>query len=166
MNPTYAVYTHIDRPPEDVFNAVVDHNTFQKVMFQSASADLVQGTDVTWDNGEWSVQVHVDLVVPNERIEVTFRPADFAIPLLRAGDKRDYDAKLVFLFEPADMGGTLVTICEYGWGTDKRSVLQSYGHCSGWQDMLMCLKGLLMFGVELKSPHDAKPNYKALWLEG
>lgn len=92
-----------------------------------------------------------------------FVPADFAIPELREGDRRDYEAKIVFLFEPADIGGTLVTLCEYGWGSDRRSVLQSYGHCSGWQEMLMCLKALLVFGVDLRSPPDVRPNYRELW---
>ena len=163
MNPTYAVYTHIDRPVNQVFNAVVDRKTFEQLIFQSSSGDLVEGTTVTWDNGAWACDVHVDLVVVNERIEISFRPADFAIPELREGDRRDYEAKIVFLFEPADIGGTLVTLCEYGWGSDRRSVLQSYGHCSGWQEMLMCLKALLVFGVDLRSPPDVRPNYRELW---
>ena len=140
MKPTYAVYTHIDLPVEPVFNAVVDHSTFEKVMFQSCSGDLIEGHTVTWDNGEWSCDVHVDKVIANEVIEISFKPSDFANPLLRQGDNRDYVAKLVFIFEPADVGGTLVTLCEYGWAKGGRSVLQSYGHCSGWQEMLLCLK--------------------------
>ena len=163
MNPTYAVYTHIDRPVEDVFNAVVDHTVFEKIMFQSSSGDLVEGETVTWDNGEWACNVYVDKVVVNEKIEISFKPSDFAIPLLRAGDKRDYVAKLLFLFEPADAGGTLVTLCEYGWGSDHRSILQSYGHCCGWQEMLMCLKALLVHGIDLTSPPSARPNYERLW---
>ena len=162
MNPTYAVYTHIDRPVSDVFDAVVDHNVFGKVFCQS-SGDLLEGTHVTWDNGAYACDVYVDKVIANERIELTFRPADFAIPELRNGDQRDYEAKIVFLFESADIGGTLVTLCEYGWGSDRRSVLQSYGHCSGWQDMLMCLKALLVFGIDLRSPPSVRPDYATLW---
>ena len=163
MNPTYAVYTHIDRPVEQVFDAVVDHTVFEKLIFQSCSADLVEGETITWDNGEWACEVHVDKVITNERIEISFKPSDFAMQLLREGDKRDYVAKIVFLFEEADVGGTLVTLCEYGWGSDRRSVLQSYGQCGGWQEMLMCLKGLLVFGVDLRSPSSARPNYAKLW---
>ncbi|MEM9624252.1 MAG: SRPBCC domain-containing protein [Pseudomonadota bacterium] len=165
MNPTYAVYTHIDRPVEQVFQAVVDHRTFTKAFFAASSGDLVEGTTVAWDNGAWVCDVHVDRVVANERIEITFNPTDFAVPELREGDKRDYQAKIVFMFEPADVGGTLVTLCEYGWGDDKRSILQSYGHCSGWQEMLMCLKALLVFGVDLSSPRDARPDYAKLWVD-
>lgn len=65
MNPTYAVYTHIARPVDQVFNAVVDRETFEKLIFQSSSGDLVEGTTVTWDNGAWACDVHVDLVVVN-----------------------------------------------------------------------------------------------------
>lgn len=163
MNPTYAVYTHIDRPIDQVFNAVVDRTVFEKFIFQSSSGDLVEGETVTWDNGEWAVEVHVDEVITNEKIEISFKPSDFAMPMLRQGDKRDYEAKIVFLFESADVGGTLVTLCEYGWGSDWRSVLQSYGQCGGWQEMLMCLKGLLVYGVDLRSPPSARPNYAKLW---
>lgn len=163
MNPTYAVYTHIDRPVPEVFDAIVDREVFGRVFGQTCSDDLVEGLDVTWDNGSHACQVHVERVVENERIELTFRPSDFAIPELRKGDQRDYSAKIVFLFEPADVGGTLVTLCEYGWNSDRRSVLQSYGHCSGWQEMLMCLKALLVFGVDLTSPPSARPDYSKLW---
>ncbi len=163
MNPTYAVYTHIDRPIDQVFNAVVDHRMFEKVMFQSCSGDLVQGETVTWDNGEWACDVYVDKVIVNEKIEILFKPSDFAIPALRKGDQRDYKARIVFLFEPADVGGTLVTLCEYGWGSDRRSVLQSYGQCGGWQEMLICLKGLLIHGIDLRSPPSLRPNYAKLW---
>ena len=163
MNPTYAVYTHIDRPVEEVFNAVVDHTIFERVIFQSCSGDLVEGETITWDNGEWACEVHVDEVIQNQKIEISFKPSDFAIPALRQGDKRDYDAKIVFLFEPADVGGTLVTLCEYGWQSDRRSVLQSYGQCGGWQDMLMCLKALLVHGIDLRSPAGVRPNYDQLW---
>ena len=163
MNPTYAVYTHIDRPVNEVFDAVVDRKVFEKLIFPSASGDLVEGETLTWDNGEWSVQVHVDKVIPNEKIEISFKPSEFAIPMLRKGDKRDYVAKIVFLFEAADVGGTLVTLCEYGWGSDWRSVLQSYGQCGGWQEMLMCLKALLVHDIDLRSPPSARPNYAELW---
>ncbi|NKB97360.1 MAG: hypothetical protein GKR90_02510 [Pseudomonadales bacterium] len=163
MNPTYAVYTHIDRPIDQVFNAVVDRTVFEKLIFPSCSGDLVEGETVTWDNGEWACDVHVDKVILNEKIEISFKPSDFAIPALRQGDKRDYVAKIVFLFEPADVGGTLITLCEYGWETDRRSVLQSYGQCGGWQEMLMCLKAQMVFGVDLRSPRTARPNYEKLW---
>ena len=163
MNPTYAVYTHIDKPVSEVFSAIVDHKTLEKVMFQSSSGDLIAGTTVSWDNGEWSCDVYVSRVVENELIEMQFRPSDFAIPELRAEDDRDYEAKIVFVFEEADVGGTLVTLCEYGWGDDRRSILQSYGHCAGWQEMLMCLKALLTFAVDLRSPPQLRPNYSKLW---
>ncbi len=163
MNPTYAVYTHIDRPVPDVFAAIVDHKIFGQVFGQTSSGDLVEGENITWGEDSNACQVHVAQVIANERIELTFRPADFAIPELSQGDQRDYEAKIVFLVEPADVGGTLVTLCEYGWGTDRRSVLQSYGHCSGWQDMLMCLKALLVHGIDLTSPPNVRPNYAKLW---
>ncbi len=165
MNPTYAVYTHIAKPVETVFQAVVKKESFAKVFFQESSADLIEGTTVTWGTGTGSCDVTVERVIENQRIEMIFRPADFAIPELRVKDKRDYDAKLVFIFEEAEAGGTLVTLCEYGWQADKRSVLQSYGHCSGWQEMLLCLKAQLMYDIDLRSPASARPNYAALWLE-
>ena len=31
------------------------------------------------------------------------------------------------------------------------------------QEMLMCLKALLVFGVDLRSPPDVRPNYRELW---
>ncbi len=163
MNPTYAVFTHINKPVADVFRAVVEKETFTKVFFESTSGDLIEGTEVTWNSGTGDCQVQVEKVIDNELIEITFRPAQFAIPELRVGDKRDYEAKIVFIFEPADAGGTIVTLCEYGWGDDRRSILQSYGHCGGWQEMLMILKGLLDHGIDLRNPPDARPNYAKLW---
>jgi uncharacterized protein YndB with AHSA1/START domain len=148
---------------ETVFQAVVKRESFTKVFFPESSGDLVQGATITWAMDASRCNVYVDEVVENERIEITFRPSDFAIAELQQGDKRNYEAKLVFLFEPADVGGTLVTLCEYGWQSDRRSILQSYGHCSGWQEMLMCLKAYLMHGIDLKSPPSVRPDYSKLW---
>ena len=165
MNPTYAVYTHIDRPIEEVFQAVVKRDAFIKVFAESSSGDLEEGATVVWGMGASKCSVQVHKVIENERIEIGFRPAEFAIPLLKQGDKRDYEAKLVFLFEVVEVGGTLVTLCEYGWQRDGRSILQSYGHCAGWQEMLDRLKVLMMYDIDIRSPAKVGPNYQALWTE-
>lgn len=163
MNPTYAVYTHIDRPVSEVFQAIVQRETFTKVFAEYSSGDLIQGSTVQWGMGQDTCSVQVKQVLDDQRIELTFKPNEFAIPQLREGDKRDYEATLVFLFEPADGGGTMVTLCEYGWQQDGRSILQSYGHCSGWQNMLDCLKALLVYGIDLRTPSHIRPNYAQLW---
>ncbi|MEM7078371.1 MAG: SRPBCC domain-containing protein [Pseudomonadota bacterium] len=162
MNPTYAVYTHIERDVTDVFQALQSQEMFSKV-FTPTSGDLEEGAELTWGMRAAEVQVRVDKVVQDERIEITFKPADFTIPELRPGDKRDYEARIVILFEAADVGGTLVTLCEYGWQDDMRSVLQSYGHCGGWQTMLLCLKAQLQHGIDLSTPNSVRPDYQALW---
>ena len=71
--------------------------------------------------------------------------------------------RLEFRFEPADVGGTLLTVGEYGWQEDRRRVLQSYGHCSGWQEMLTNLKALMEHGIDLEVSMTVRPNYQKLW---
>ena len=160
MNPNYAVYTHINSPVEDVFKTVVAKETFARFFMPDCNADLIEGTTVSW--GE-DCDVQVLKVVENERIEISFKPSNMAIAELKQGDKRDYDAKVVFYFEAADIGGTMVTICEYGWQDDRRSMLQSYGHCAGWQDMLCTLKAHMDHGIDLRNPPGIRPNYVVLW---
>lgn len=162
MNPTYAVYTHIDRPVDEVFQAFKRRDVFSKI-FTPTSGDLEQDAVLTWAMSHSDVTVKVASVIESQRIEILFYPAEFVVEEMRAGDRRDYEARIVVLFEAADAGGTLVTLCEYGWQSDKRSILQSYGHCSGWQTTLLCFKALLLYDIDLSTPPEVRPDYSRLW---
>jgi uncharacterized protein YndB with AHSA1/START domain len=142
MNPKFDVYAKIDRPPGTVFEAVTDPRQLSAYFTTGgASAPLAEGATVTWRFADFPGEfpVKVTKLVPNERIELGWETASGG-----------YDTRVVMTFEPADGGATLVRIAESGWKDDPAGVEDSYGNCSGWMQMLCCLKAWLEHGINLR----------------
>jgi hypothetical protein len=44
-----------------------------------------------------------------------------------------------------------VQIRESGWRQDEKGFASSYGNCGGWMHMMLCLKGYLEYGINLRA---------------
>jgi hypothetical protein len=53
-------------------------------------------------------------------------------------------------FAALDDGGTLVRVVEGGWRESPQGLRSSYLNCSGWTQMLCCLKAHAEHGVNLR----------------
>ncbi len=53
-------------------------------------------------------------------------------------------------FVPLDASNTMVKISESGWKPDEKGLQASYGNAGGWRHMLLCLKGSLEYGINLR----------------
>ena len=40
---------------------------------------------------------------------------------------------------------------EAGWRDDAKSIANSYGNAGGWMHMMLCLKGYLEYGINLRA---------------
>ena len=136
------VYAKIARPVAEVFAAVTDPKQLSAYFTTGgASASLVEGATVIWKFGDYpgEIPVSVTKLVPNERIEFSWGAEDGA-----------YQTAVVITFEGLAGGGTLVRVVETGWRQGPQGLKGSYLNCSGWMQMLCCLKAFVEYRINLR----------------
>jgi uncharacterized protein YndB with AHSA1/START domain len=146
MARNYTVNTHIARPVEDVYDAVVSSDRLNRYFTNQSSGDLKEGDRVTWHWDDWGDHpVTVRKVEPNRRIELVLDSNEW-----HKTTGRSYDVVVTLEFEALDNGGTRLSISEAGWMTDAEGLKGSHDNCSGWTHMAMCLKAYLEHGLDLR----------------
>jgi uncharacterized protein YndB with AHSA1/START domain len=132
MELRFQVYGKIRKPVAEVFDAVVNPKKLSGYFTTGGSSGaLVPGSTVTWDFADFpgAVPVHVREVVPERLIVLQWQAAD-----------GEYDTTVRMEFEALDDRSTLIRISESGWKETQKGLDSSYGNCSGWMQMLCCLK--------------------------
>ena len=143
---TFTVQTTINRPANEVFDAIADPAKLEKYFAGSASGPLVEGTRVIWNWPDWGdYPVQVDEVRPNTRIALRINAVAW-----KKTKTDSYDVAVVFDIEPLSDTLTLVKISESGWKSDDDGIKASYENCGGWQHMADCLKAWLEHGIDLR----------------
>ena len=147
MTRNYTVHTRIQKPVDEVFEAIVSGDTLCRYFTSSTSGDLVEGRTVhwRWEHYHAELPVTVTRVVQNECIELTLDS--------RAWEKtrtETYPVTVRFEFEALDDGSTMLGISESGWKTDADGLKGSHDNCSGWTHMAMCLKSWIEHGIDLR----------------
>ncbi|HBF90115.1 MAG TPA: ATPase [Hyphomonas atlantica] len=142
MNLKFEVSGRINRPVEDVFEAVADPAKLSSYFTTGgAKGRLETGATVTWDFHDFpgAFPVHVVEVEPNKRI------------VLKWGGEDGSTATLVTMrFEPTDDGRTIVSIAEEGWPSTEDGLKNSYGNCMGWSQMICAMKAWVEHGINLR----------------
>lgn len=136
------VYAKIACPVAEVFAAVTDPKRLSAYFTTGgASAALTEGATVIWKFGDYpgEIPVRVSKLVPNQRIEFSWD-----------AEEGSYQTAVVMTFEGIAGGGTLVRVVESGWRQGPEGLKGSYLNCSGWTQMLCCLKGYLEYGINLR----------------
>lgn len=146
MNRNYTVSTQINKPVDEVFNAIVSKDVLTKYFTNKSSSDLIDGDRVQWHwNHYGESSVVVKKIVENERIELSLDSREWD------KTKEDsYDVLVIFEFEALDDGGTKISISEQGWRTDAEGLKASHDNCGGWMHMATCLKAWLEHGIDLR----------------
>ena len=142
MEPKFTVQCKIQRPIEDVFDAVYNPSKLsQYFTTKSASAPMEQGTRVIWEFADYPGEIPVDVkqVIPNELIEFEWAAAE-----------RDYNTTVEMRFSTTDDGSTQIKITESGWKDNEQDQKSSYSNCEGWSQMCACLKAWLEHGINLR----------------
>ncbi|MAM07599.1 MAG: ATPase [Hyphomonas sp.] len=142
MDLKFEVSGRINRPVEDVFEAVADPAKLSSYFTTGgAKGRLETGATVTWDFHDFpgAFPVHVVEVEPNKRI------------VLKWGGEDGSSATLVTMrFEPTDDGRTIVSIAEEGWPSTEDGLKNSYGNCMGWSQMICAMKAWVEHGINLR----------------
>lgn len=140
MEPKFQVQLKIRKPVAQVFEAVVNPAKLSGYFVKTSSGPLVAGTTVKWSFAEAPGEFDVIAreVLPNERIVFEWPTDD------------GYNTRVEMNFVPLDASNTMVKISESGWKPDEKGIKASYGNAGGWMHMMLCLKGYLEFGINLR----------------
>lgn len=142
MEPRFEVQLKIQRPIDEVFEAVVNPKQLSSYFTQEASGRLAEGTTVKWRFAEVPGEhpVKVRKVTKNERIVLEWEASESG-----------YDTTVEMVFEPLTPKATMVQIRESGWRDTPEGIESSYGNCGGWMHMMCCLKAHLEHGINLRA---------------
>lgn len=142
MELKFDVYGKIQRPVAEVFDAVYNPGKLSQYFTTGgASAPLDVGASITWDFADFpgAFPVVVTEMIPNRRIVLEWAAAD-----------GDYVTRTQMDFEALGDHATLVRIAEGTWRHTPEGLKSSYGNCSGWMQMLCCLKAYVEHGINLR----------------
>ncbi|RKG66697.1 ATPase [Corallococcus sp. CA054B] len=140
MEPKFQVQLKIRKPVAQVFEAVVNPAKLSGYFVKTSSGPLAAGTTVKWSFAEAPGEFDVIAreVTPNERIVFEWPTDD------------GYNTRVEMNFVPLDASNTMVKISESGWRPDEKGITASYGNAGGWMHMMLCLKGYLEYGINLR----------------
>lgn len=142
MELKFEVYTKIKKSIAEVFDAVYNPKKLSEYFTTGgASAPLEEGITVTWNFADFpgAFPVYVKQVIMKEQI------------VLEWSNNKGKNNTVEMNFEALDNDSTLLKIKESGWSElDQKSLDESYGNCTGWSQMLLCLKVYLEYGKNLR----------------
>ncbi len=139
MDLKFTIQTKINKPIEEVFDAIVNPKKLTGYFAGTSSGPLEEGKKVIWGwNNHGDCEVTIQQLVPNTSIVLGWEASG-----------GDY-TKIVMEFEKLEADKTLVKITESGWQSTDKGLKGSYKNCEGWQHMLCCLKAYLQHGIDLR----------------
>lgn len=143
MELKFQVQTKIQKPVNEVFDAVYNPEKLNKYFIKSSTGPLDEGTTVLWNFPEmqWDMQfpVIVKKVVKNELIVLEWQAQD-----------GEYNTTVEMVFEPLEDNSTFVKISESGWKETEEGLKSSYSNCQGWMHMSCSLKAYIEYGINLR----------------
>ena len=129
----------VDRPVDEVYEAVTDRTAICTYFTDEASAGLEAGRTVIWRFGDVEVDVAVEMAIQNRKIVCNWP----------ACNDVGYRTRFTFEFEALN-GVTRVSVSESGWRPDKKGIDSAFDQCSGWTHFFASLKARLEYDVDLK----------------
>jgi len=144
MDPTFSVFIIVNRPRNEVFEAVADPAQLSAYFTTGGAEGRIEaGKTVTWDFHDFpgAFPVEVKDVVPDERIVLEWKANE---------PGADYNVTVTMTFTPVEEGRMKVEIAESGWHDTQAARKASYGNCMGWAQMLAALKAWKEYGINLR----------------
>ena len=142
MSVAFQVQLKIRKPVAEVFEAVRDERKLTGYFVQNASGPFATGATLTWkfDEAPEPFPVQVREVVKNEKIVFDWPTADPKVL-----------TRVTMTFKVIDAANTMVQIAEGGWDNTPDGLRQSHDNAGGWMHMMVCLKGYLEYGINLRA---------------
>jgi len=125
----FVVTALVPRPVEEVFDHIVEPGLLASYFVAEASGPLIVDTHVTWRMPDGrSETVDVEEVETNRRVVFRWR-----------------NARVTIALEALEPNKTKVTIDEEG-----SELSSAFEHGARWENMLLCLKARMAFGIDLR----------------
>lgn len=151
MNLEFTVQTRIQKPIEEVFDAVYNPNKLVKYFATgSVKGALDEGATAYWQFSHVKsdpIPVHVKIMEKNKRIVLEWAANEHDKQEVQRTE--DYNTTVEMVFESLGKNETMVRITESGWKDNKGALAGSYQNCNGWTQMLACLKMWIEHGVTM-----------------
>ena len=142
----YTVQTKINRPPSEVFAAIVNPDVLCRYFTDQSSGPLAVGDRVIWHWAAWGdFPVTVKQVEPPRLIHLQLDSREW-----QKTDPGSYLVDVFFELEALDDEATMLSISERGWQGDGPGLKASHENCSGWTHMAMCLKAHLEHELDFR----------------
>lgn len=132
-------HPRIARPPQAVFEAVVDPAQMTRYFADAASGPMVPGEAVVWRFAEFGADIPVETLAVEPGRRLLFR---------WGGDGRWSEVEMTF--EPWGEGETTVGVVERGLGEGEAGLARCVGQAQGWTHMILCMKAWLEHGINLR----------------
>ncbi len=136
---------HIAKPPQEVFEAIVNPERMSRYFISWGSGRLDAGNPVTW---KWA-DVGAQLTITPQEVE-TNRSVSF---LWSASGT---ETRVVIQLDQDGADETVVKVSDSGWPRDAQGTARCLEAMHGWVHMLCCLKAYLEYGINLHSGGVAK----------
>lgn len=150
MNLKFEISGRINRPVDEVFEAVADPEKLSGYFTTGgAKGWLRTGATVLWSFHDYPGEFPVEIieVEKNQRIVLKWEAVD-TVP--DAGEDGPYNTLVTMRFEALEDGRTLVSIAEEGWRQTPEGLKASYGNCMGWTQMLCAMKAWLEYDLNIR----------------
>ncbi|MDQ3192152.1 MAG: SRPBCC domain-containing protein [Bacteroidota bacterium] len=129
----------IEKPIENVFNAIVDQNKMVNYFISKADSSLVEGKTVHWEFGDVGAKVSVEVkkIIENEQIVFIWAAAG-------------KETEVIITLKKINDDKTAINIIEQDWELNEENISRVLQQTTGWTDFFCCLKAYLLFNVNLR----------------
>jgi uncharacterized protein YndB with AHSA1/START domain len=134
-----SVSLQIQKPPQEVFEAIVDPAKMTQYFISKSSGRMEEGKEIMWRFTEFDFEfpIRVGKITPDEYISY-YWDVD--------GEELLVEMKLV----KGEDNATIVYITEKSRENDEAGIKWLMGNTEGWANCLACLKVYLEYGINLR----------------
>ncbi len=123
----------IEKPANEVFNALVDPEKIGNYWFSYGSGRLEEGKQITWLYQEYNAELTITVVEVKINQKIVYKWGE-----------GEHETTVTFLITEEQTGSTVLGVTESGFNTNNPEIVNILlGQKEGWMYMLTCLKGYL-----------------------
>lgn len=126
----------IQKPIEDVFEAIVNPEKMTQYFISESSGKLESGNEVIWKFPEFPDKFPITKIKTETNCSISF--------------VWDPDTVVKIILEKLPDKSTIVSVNEKGKEFKAENIEWALGNSGGWANFLACLKAYLEYGIQLR----------------
>ena len=129
----------IQKPAEEVFEAIADPEKMKHYFISSGSGRLMEGAIVIWKFPEFDMEVPVEVKKAEKNQYISFNWGSKEEPML-----------VEISLQSQEDSSTVVTVTEKGKENNAEGIEWLKGNTEGWANFLACMKAYMEYGINLR----------------